>query len=210
MRKVWEPVKAALLRGSGILIPILLLIFLINEALGLIIVLGAPIAELVLPKNLRESLPAPLVVPFLFIALALVVGFAATTQWARRAGRALERNTLERLPAYAALKGISQGFLGDESRARFDPVLVSYGDDTTVIGYLVEEIDDDRVVVLEPWAPTPFAGNVKIVPRKQVRRLDAGLGDVTGVLSRWGVGTRSLLSSGESGTVSTQRDELSG
>ena len=75
-------------------------------------VIGAPVAELLLPKILRELLPAPLVVGVLCFALSVAMGFAAKTELGRRAGRALERNTLERLPACAALKRIAQGILG--------------------------------------------------------------------------------------------------
>jgi len=43
------------------------------------------------------------------------------------------------------------------------------------------------------WVPTLMAGNIKIMPRSRVRDLDAGFGEVTAVLSRWGAGTRNLL-----------------
>lgn len=130
-------------------------------------------------------------------------------QAVRRAGRLIERNTLERLPVYAALKGIGEGFLGGKSRADFEPVLVNYGDGSSVIACLVENLDDDRVVVLEPWATTPFAGSVIIVLRNRVRRIEAGLGEVAGVLSRWGVGTRSLLAAGKIAPVSAPDGEVS-
>ena len=177
----------------------------------MIVGVATPIADLILPESVIDAINAPFVLAaLLLLGASLFLGLAAKTQLARRAGRALERNTLERLPVYAALKGIAQGFLGSKSRARFEPVLVTYGDGSAVIGYWVEDLDDDRVVVLEPWAPTPFAGSVKIVPRNRVRRLDAGLGAMTGVLSRWGVGTRSILASAELPSVSARNGEVSG
>jgi hypothetical protein len=44
-----------------------------------------------------------------------------------------------------------------------------------------------------PWAPTAFSGSVKVVSRDRVEMLDANIGDVSKVLSLWGVGTRELL-----------------
>lgn len=211
MKKFWELVGATALGGLAILLPLLLLYVLLDEVLSLIVALATPIADLILPKSVSEAIHSPVLFALLLLlGTSILLGLAARTQAGRRAGRLIERNTVERLPVYAALKGIGEAIVGGKSRAAFEPVLVNYEDGSTVIAYLVENLDDDRVVVLEPWAPTPFAGSVKIVPRDRVRRIEAGLGDVTGVLSRWGVGTRSLLSSGELRPVSTQSDELSG
>ena len=74
------------------------------------------------------------------------------------------------------------GLVGDTPQ-RFRPVLLDYGDDTAGIVFVIEEIDDERVAVLEPWVPTPMAGNMKIVPRSRIRELDAGFGEVTAVFS---------------------------
>ena len=52
---------------------------------------------------------------------------------------------------------------------------------------------EDHLTVLIPWAPTAFAGSVKIVDRKRVELLDATIGDVSKVLSQWGVGAGGLL-----------------
>ena len=211
MKRFWELVSASVLGGLVILLPILLLYVLLEEVLSLIVALATPMADLILPVSVIDAINAPFVLAaLLLLGASLLLGLAAKTQLAQRAGRALERNTLERLPVYAALKGIAQGFLGGRSQASFEPVLVTYADGTAVIGYWVEDLDDERVVVLEPWAPTPFAGSVKIVPRNRVRRLDAGLGAMTGVLSRWGVGTRSILASAELPPVTVRNGEVSG
>ena len=53
---------------------------------------------------------------------------------------------------------------------------------------------DGRATVMVPWTPTPMAGSVKIVPADRLELLDASLGDVTRVLSQWGVGARELVS----------------
>jgi uncharacterized membrane protein len=105
----------------------------------------------------------------------------------------MERNTVERLPVYRAIKSIARGLVGD-SQQDFRPVLVDYGDDTAGLGFLVEEIDERRIAVLEPWVPTPMAATIRIMPRSRARELDASFGEVAGALSRWGAGTRALLS----------------
>ncbi len=59
--------------------------------------------------------------------------------------------------------------------------------------YVIEDHGEDHLTVLLPWAPTAFAGIVKIVDRKRVELLDANIGDVSKVLSQWGVGAGGLL-----------------
>ena len=58
---------------------------------------------------------------------------------------------------------------------------------------MIEDHADGQVTVLLPWAPAAFAGSVKFVDGKRVELLDANLGDVSKVLSHWGVGSRELL-----------------
>lgn len=211
MKRFFELFSATALGGVAILLPILLLYVLLDEVLGLIVALATPIADLIFPKSVSEAINAPVILAaLLLLGASILLGLAARTRAGRRSGRVLERNTLQRLPVYAALKGIAEGFFGGKSGAAFEPVLVNYGDGSAAIAYLVENLDDDRVVVLEPWAPTPFAGSVKIVPRNRVRRIEAGLGEVTGVLSRWGVGTRSLLESGKVPPVAERKGDVPG
>ena len=58
---------------------------------------------------------------------------------------------------------------------------------------MIEDHGDGHLTVLVPWAPTAFSGSVKVVKQDRVEMLDANLGDVSKVLSLWGVGTRDLL-----------------
>jgi uncharacterized membrane protein len=210
MKRFLELLSGTALAGLAILLPLLLLYVVLDEVLSLIVALATPIADLILPRSVSEAIDRPAVFGvLLLLGVSILIGLVARTRMGRRAGQLIERNTLERLPVYAALKRIGVGVVGGKSGAGFEPVLVNYEDGSTVIAYLVEILDDDRVVVLEPWAPTPFAGSVKIVPRKWVGRIEAGLGEVTGVLSRWGVGTRAMLAVKESSTVTTTNGEVS-
>jgi uncharacterized membrane protein len=210
MKKLLEFFSATALGGLAILLPLLLLYVVFDEVLALIVALATPIADLILPTSVSEAIDAPVVFAvLLLLGISILIGLVARTQVGRRAGQLIERNTLERLPVYAALKRIGEGVVGSKSDAGFEPVLVNYEDGSSVIAYLVEMLDDDRVVVLEPWAPTPFAGSVKIVPRKWVQRVGAGLGEVTGVLSRWGLGTRAILAIPDASSDATPSGDAS-
>ena len=194
MKKLLELIGATALTGLTILLPLLLLYMLLDEVLALIVALATPLADLILGKSVAETVRMTvLFAVLLLLAASLCIGLAARADVGRRFGRWIERNTVERLPVYAALKGIGKAIVGGSANSGFEPVLVNYEDGSTVIAFLVERIDDERVAVLEPWVPTPFAGNIKIVPAKIVSPMEADLPEVTAVLSRWGIGLRAML-----------------
>jgi uncharacterized membrane protein len=202
MKKLLQPIGAAALTGLTILLPLLLMYMLLDEVLGLIVALAAPVADLVFPPSVTAAIEAPVVFAIVLLFLvSILIGLAAKTRAGRRFGSRIERNTVEKLPVYAALKGIGKSIVGGTTESGFEPVLVNYEDGSTVIAFLVERIDDERVAILEPWVPTPFAGNIKIVPSTLVSPMQADLAEVTAVLSRWGIGLRAVLNSPQTQAV---------
>jgi uncharacterized membrane protein len=83
--------------------------------------------------------------------------------------------------------------LGARDATAFLPAVLHSSDDEREIVYVIEEHNDGCLTILVPWAPTSFAGSVKIVSRDRVEMLDRSLGDASMVLSHWGVGVRDLL-----------------
>jgi uncharacterized membrane protein len=59
--------------------------------------------------------------------------------------------------------------------------------------YILEYLEDGRVVVLLPFAPASFTGSVKIVEGAMVTELQVSVGEVSKVIAHWGVGTEKLL-----------------
>ena len=194
MKKIFRFLGGMALSGLAILLPLLLLYVLLDEVFLLIVALATPVADVILPGEIIDAINMPLVLAIVVLfVVSVFIGLLAHTDTGRRFGRMLERNTVSKLPVYAALKGIGKAIVGGAGRSGFEPVLVNYEDGSASISYLVEEIDEERVAVLEPWVPTPCAGSMKIVPRRLVSPMEASLMDVSAVLSRWGVGTRTLL-----------------
>ncbi|MGD2141410.1 MAG: hypothetical protein PVH25_13505, partial [Burkholderiales bacterium] len=106
MGRAWRLVKEALIRGLGILLPVLLLILVLGEMVQLAVALAEPIADVLLPGSFLESEYGALVGWVVFFLIVLILGFVAYTRIGARVGRAMERNTVERLPVYRAIKSI--------------------------------------------------------------------------------------------------------
>jgi uncharacterized membrane protein len=128
----------------------------------------------------------------LVVLVCFVLGLIARTRVGRRAIEAFERHVLERLPGFALLRSVVRRVSGAGDEAQFQPVLVEIEEALTP-GFIVEEIGDDRFVVLVPSVPTPAAGSLYILPRERVHWVDVPITEAIAVITRWGAGTSGLL-----------------
>ena len=193
MKKLMEFFKTTAMGGLFVLLPILLLYLLLGEALGMIVALATPIADL-FPEGTFGKVEFPVIVGLILIlGASFVIGLGLRAKIARRSGRWIERTILDRLPAYNALKSLTTGFAEAGKSGAFKAALLISADGEREFIYVIEDHGEDHLTVLLPWAPTAFAGIVKIVDRQRVELLDANIGDVSKVLSQWGVGAGGLL-----------------
>ena len=192
MKQLLEFLKTTAMGGLFVLLPILLLYLLVAEALGLIVALATPIADL-FPKATFEKVEFPVIVGLILIlGVSFLIGLGLRSEKGRGLGRWIERNVFGRLPAYDALKSLTTGFAEAGKDGAFKAAVLVSADGERQLVYVIEDHGEDHLTVLLPLAPAAFAGSVKIVDRKRVELLDANLGDVSKVLSHWGVGTREL------------------
>ena len=193
MRPILEFLKTTAMGGLFVLLPVLLLYLLISEALDLIVAVATPIADL-FPKGTFEEVEFPVIVGLILIfGVSFLIGLGLRSEKGRGLGRWVERTFFDRLPGYNALKSLTTGFAETGKKGAFRAAVMTSSDGERELVYVIEDHADGQMTVLLPWAPSAFAGSVKIVDRKRIKILDANLGDVSRVLSHWGIGTRDLL-----------------
>jgi len=193
MKQLMEFLKTTAMGGLFVLLPILLLYLLLGEALGLIVALATPIADL-FPEGTFGKVEFPVILGLILIlGVSFVIGIGLRAEIGRRMGGWIERTVLDRLPAYNALKSLTTGFAEAGKEGAFRAAVLISADGDRELAYVIEDDGEDHLTVLLPRAPAAFAGAVKIVDRKRVELLDANIGDVSKVLSHWGVGTSGLL-----------------
>ena len=192
MKQIVEFMKTTVIGGLFVLLPVLLLYMLLAEALQLVVALATPIADL-FPKGVFAKVNAPVLIALiLIVSVSFLLGIALRSAALSRLGGWIESTVLTRLPVYTVLKRLTKGFAKEEAAA-FKPGLLTSTESWKDIVYVIEDHGDGHLTVLVPWAPTAFSGSVKVVSRDRVEMLDANIGDVSKVLSLWGVGTRELL-----------------
>jgi uncharacterized membrane protein len=193
MNKFVAFLKTTAAGGLFVILPILLIYLLLDEALDMITALAGPIASLILGESASE-VHFPVLVAFtLLVITSFIVGLAMRSAAGVRLGQWIEGLILNRLPGYTAIKRLTRGFTNADERVAFKPALLVNSAGDRDIVYLIEDHGDGMATVLLPWAPTPFAGSVKIIDRNRLQMLDANLGDFSRVLSHWGVGVKDLM-----------------
>jgi uncharacterized membrane protein len=193
MKRLSTYLKTTIVGGLCVLLPLTLFYLLLAEILGLVVAIATPIADL-FPKETFDEIKLPVILALILILLvSFLFGLAIRSSLLRRFGLWIERTLLGPLPLYSAVKRLSLGLLGVGDTTAFRPAVLHSSDDEREIVYVIEEHSDGCLTILVPWAPTSFAGSVKIVSRDRIEMLDRNLGDTSMVLSHWGVGVRDLL-----------------
>jgi uncharacterized membrane protein len=189
MKVLVEFLKTTLIGGLLIVVPTYLAVLLLAKAVGGLLALLGPIVAL-LPQGIQHF--GRILAIVLVVLVCFVLGLIARTAIGRRAIEAFERHVLERLPGFALLRSVVRRVSGAGDEAQFQPVLVEIEEALTP-GFIVEEIGDDRFVVLVPSVPTPAAGSLYILPRERVHWVDVPITEAIAVITRWGAGTSGLL-----------------
>jgi len=185
--------KNTTLNGLMTLLPLLFLIIIIKELLGLLIGLATPIADL-FPHDMIDSIPeVNALAVLLILGTSLAVGILALVPGTAAVGRQMELRLLEKIPVYQPLKTLLHALLGSDESQSFKPALIVRDGGELEPAYIVEDTGRPRLVVLVPWTPNSFAGSLKLVPRDRVHQLDLTFDEFSLSIGHYGVGLSTLL-----------------
>jgi uncharacterized membrane protein len=189
MKPLAEFVRTTLIGGLLVLVPIYFSVLLLAKAAAGLMALLGPITAL-LPESLAHLRQAASVL--IVVGSCFALGLMMRTTLGRRLFRGFERRVLERIPGFSVVRGVARRVSGQADDAMFQPVFVEIEDALTP-AFIVEELDDDRFVVLVPSVPTPAAGSLYILPHARVHWIDAPVTEAVAAITRWGAGTGKLL-----------------
>lgn len=185
--------KSALVNGLVILLPVVLVFLAIKEILAMLVGIATPIADL-FPAGTFDNVRETEIIAVLLIAgAAVILGILSKIKAGRVIGHGIEKYTLYKIPMYRMLKSFVGAFLNLETEDSFKPAFLDDGSGDMEPIYVIEDRGRPRVVVLVPWAPTAFAGSVRLVQRDRVHYLDVTLDEFSLSLTHLGTGLSDLL-----------------
>ena len=185
--------KSALVNGLAMLIPVVLVFLAIKEIFELLVNVATPIADLFPPGTFDHVKETEILAVLLIVGLAIFLGILSKLKAGQILGHSIEKYTLYKIPMYRMLKSLVGAFLNLESEESFKPAFIENDSGDMDPAYVIEDRGRPRVVVLIPWAPTAFAGSVKLVNRECVHYLDVTLDEFSLSLTHLGTGMSDLL-----------------
>lgn len=130
-------------------------------------------------------------VAFAIVVLASFVVVLAVTTWpGRPLARWLDKGLPHRILGYTFFRSLLSRTIGD-SKTEFRVAFIEF-DDSTALGYVVEEHPDGTFTVFFPSSPSPISGTVLLMPPSRVRIVDVPFTLVFGSMTKWGSGVRDI------------------
>jgi uncharacterized membrane protein len=126
------------------------------------------------------------------LLISFAAGIVARTAVGRRITRWSENSFLGRFPHYQVVKSMAENLAHIESATGLKPALINI-EDAWQIGYLLEPLENNWVVVFLPQAPTPMSGNVMYVPAHRVRPLNISMVQAMSIVKAIGAGSSAAL-----------------
>lgn len=204
-RGLWEFTKATLIGGVFILVPVMLVVYLVGEALGFAYRTIQPLMRHLPFSTVRGNSLAFLVAIGVVVAICFVAGLLAKTRLAQWLVAKIESAILSNLPGYSLIKAMGEGMVGLDSPSGRKAVLVRFIDRQQV-GIVMDETGGagptDELVVFVPNVPSPWTGTLHVVPRSQTEPIPVPLRETIESLQKLGIGLSRVLARPQEKTTS--------
>lgn len=186
MRGIYQFLKATVLGGLVVLVPVVVLGAIVVWAVDIALRAITPVFEWLPDKSVGGvSLTALAAIAGLVVACFLA-GLAVKMALFRRVGDHAERLAML-VPGYALMKSVGVNLVGMESQYPVRTALVQF-QTSWQLGFLMELLADGRHVVFIPGVPRALVGTMHIVAAERVQVLSMSVSAALDVLSRLGVG----------------------
>jgi uncharacterized membrane protein len=178
--------------GFLLLLPFLLAYLLVGGFYDITILLTAPLQDVIPQFGVLSARQRQLAILGVLFLVFVLVGILKDTKPAQRLGGWIEREFFNRFPPYRLVRDITRQLAG-EAIPNMQPALLELAPGVQTVGFIVEELEGDRVTVFQPLTSLPTMGTLKIVESSKVHRLDSAFMDALGWYFNWGADTQAVL-----------------
>lgn len=186
--------KTTILGGLLFLIPLVLTILLLREAIRFVGKILTPIAHLFTADGVMGVVVADLLAAVILICICFMAGLVARTGIGALFSKRMEQVVLRRVPGFTFLKTIAHGITGLEVESELSVALARI-EDAWVLSFVVERHASGLFTVFVPSAPTPAAGSIYYLTADRLRMLNVPVSAAVACIMRLGIGSRDLLDS---------------
>jgi len=192
VRAIARFVSTTVIGGILFLVPIVLTVFLVSQAMRLAVRVLSPVAHLVPGGSIAGIAAAELMAAAAVVLACFAAGVVARTRAGAITSLRLERAVLGRVPGYMLLKRAAEGLVGLESASDVRSALARI-EEAWVPAFVVERHANGLSTVFVPSTPTPAAGAIYLLEPDRVRVLDVPVAQMVTCVMRLGVGLRKIV-----------------
>ena len=189
--------KTTVLGGVLFLVPVVVLIAILEKALGVAQKVAVPLADALFRGTFAHAhaYVSDLLALGLLLVFCFLAGLAAKTSFARKYVDALEKKVLAKVPTYDSVKSKFLATLQSQSPEgpAMRPVLARF-EDSWQIAFEVERIPGGIITVYVPGAPDPWSGSVCFMTEDRIQAIDPAMSPVMKTLKDLGKGSNEQLS----------------
>ena len=189
--------KTTVLGGVLFLVPVVVLIAILEKALGVAKKVVVPVNDALFQGTVHHAYMGDLLALVLLLVLCFLAGLAAKTSFARKSVDALEKKVLAKVPTYDSAKSKFLATLQSQSQSpegpAMRPVLARF-EDSWQIAFEVERIPGGIITVYVPGAPDPWSGSVCFMTEDRIQTIDPAMSPVLKTLKDLGKGSNEQLS----------------
>jgi uncharacterized membrane protein len=189
--------KTTVLGGALFLVPVVVLIAILEKALGVAQKAAVPLADALFRGTFlhAHAYVSDLLALGLLLIFCFLAGLAAKTSFARKSVDALEKKVLAKVPTYDSVKSKFLATLQSQSQEgqAMRPVLARF-EDSWQIAFEVERIPGGIITVYVPGAPDPWSGSVCFMTEDRIQAIDPAMSPVMKTLKDLGKGSNEQLS----------------
>ena len=191
--------KTTVLGGVLFLVPVVVLIAILEKALGVAKKVVVPVNDALFQGTVHHAYMADLLALVLLLVLCFLAGLAAKTSFARKSVDALEKKLLAKVPTYDSMKSKFLATLQSQSQSQspegpaMRPVLARF-ENSWQIAFEVERIPGGIITVYVPGAPDPWSGSVCFMTEDRIQAIDPAMSPVMKTLKDLGKGSNEQLS----------------
>jgi len=184
-----EPIKTTIIGGIVFLVPIVIVTAIVGKALQLMMVVAEPVDKVIPIETIAGVAVVNILAILAILVFCFFAGLAARSVIATKIGNSINALLLNVIPGYAFVKGITDTLSSNTRAAEgFTPVLVRL-DDYSQMGFEVERLPGNLVVVYMPGAPNPWSGTVGYFNEDRVQQLDLPIGKAIKNIQQLGRGS---------------------
>ena len=191
MSRIINFIKTTAIGGLLVIVPVAIILFVLGQLFYGLYSLAQDITS-TLGIEIDDAIIMVGIALAALIGLCFLTGLLVRTRLGTAFGNWFKTNIGSRIPMFNAITNITRRFAGVEG-VNFAPIEIDlYGSDARAVGFLIEELPDNRCTVYVPTAPVATVGNLFVISRERVTPIRASMADTVAVVTQWGVDSAEL------------------